>query len=51
VRAVAATASLAWRSEKGIGALTAIAVGNDLVGFEAELTLKSFRAGKLNLDW
>ena len=51
VQAVAATASLAWASQKGLHVLSTIATRNDLIGFEAELTLKSFRSGKLNLDW
>ena len=51
VQAVAAAASLAWASQKGIDVVAAIATRQDLIGFEAEVTLKSFRSGSLNLDW
>lgn len=51
VQAVAATATLAWSSERGVQRLMTLAERNDLLGFEAETTLKSLRSGTLNLDW
>jgi hypothetical protein len=51
VRAIAATASLAWESQLGLDVLSSIAKRTDLIGFESEVTLKSFRAGTLNLNW
>jgi hypothetical protein len=51
VRAVAATASLFWGSQAGQDILSAIALRPDLIGFEADVTLKSYKSGTLNLDW
>ena len=45
VRAAAGTESLAWKSAKGLDTLCEIAERSDLLGFEAGVTVKEFRAG------
>ena len=51
VRLLAATHSLAWDRDGAIAALTELERGGSLYAIDAEYTLKSYREGKLNLDW
>jgi hypothetical protein len=52
VRLVAATDSLAWHSSKGIAVLEDIEQNNSsLFAVDAKWTLRSYRSGKLDLDW
>lgn len=51
VRLAAATHSLAWAPEKAVATLEAIEAGPGLDAVTAKYTLRSYRAGRLNLDW
>ena len=51
VRLLAATECLAWDSEIAVPVLEEIEDGPGLLAVDAKYTLKSFRAGTLNLDW
>jgi len=51
VRLMAAGHSLAWAPEKAIRALETIEAGHGLHAVTAKYTLKSFREGRLNMDW
>lgn len=52
VRMSAAAHSLSWHSARAIKVLEQIERdGHGLYGITAKYTLKSFREGKLNLDW
>lgn len=51
VRLLAATASLKWASPVGVKALEALSSGNGVLAFDAKMTLREYRAGRLNLDW
>lgn len=52
VRLVAATDSLAWDSSQGIAVLEDIERNNSsLFAVDAKWTLRSYRNGKLDLDW
>jgi hypothetical protein len=47
----AAADSLAWRSARGEAVLEAVEQADGEYAFDAKWTLRSYRAGKLNLDW
>jgi hypothetical protein len=51
VRILAATHSLAWEPSRAVRALEEIEQGEDLYAVDAKWTLRSYRNGKLNLDW
>lgn len=51
VRLLAATECLAWSPEVAVAALEAIEASVGLHSVSAKYTLKSFRAGTLDLDW
>lgn len=51
VRLLAATDSLAWRSPRGETVLEEIEDANERYAFDAKWTLRSYRSGKLDLDW
>ena len=51
VRLLAATAALKWQSEVGLQCLADLASGEGVLAFDAEMTLREYRAGRLNLDW
>ncbi|MGD0554144.1 MAG: hypothetical protein ABSA93_04100 [Streptosporangiaceae bacterium] len=51
VRMSAAADSLAWRSARGEAVLEAVEQADGEYAFDAKWTLRSYRAGKLNLDW
>ncbi len=53
VRLVAATHSLAWEAESAVETLEAIERerSSGLLAVDAKWTLRSYRAGNLNLDW
>lgn len=51
VRLLAATDSLFWSPEEAVSALESIEAGPGLHAVSAKYTLRSFRAGTLNLDW
>jgi len=51
VRLLAATHSLAWEPEVATATLDAIERAGGLPGVTANYTLRSYRAGQLNLDW
>lgn len=52
VRLIAATDSLAWDSSGGIAVLEDIERNNSsLFAVDAKWTLRSYRSGKLDLDW
>lgn len=51
VRLSAATDSLAWRSSRAETVLEAIERADGRYAFDAKWTLRSYRAGKLDLDW
>jgi hypothetical protein len=51
VRLLAATHSLAWRRDEATAVLEGLIESGGLHGLTAKYTLKSFREGKLNLDW
>jgi hypothetical protein len=51
VRLLAATHSLAWEPEVATATLDAIEREGGLSGVTAKYTLRSYRAGQLNLDW
>jgi hypothetical protein len=51
VRLAAATDSLAWQSSRGVAALEEIEQEGSLYAVDAKWTLRSYRSGKLNLDW
>lgn len=51
VRLLAATHSLAWAPETAVAVLEAIEAGPGLYGNTAKYTLRSYRAGSLDLDW
>lgn len=51
VRLLAATASLKWESLVGIRALDLLAEAGGLLAMDAEMVLREYRSGRLNLDW
>ncbi len=51
VRLKAATHALAWQPERAAAVLEEIEQEDNLHAVSAKWTLRSFRAGKLNLDW
>jgi hypothetical protein len=51
VRVMAATHSLAWVPDRAQLVLEEIERENSLYGTDAKYTLRSYRAGNLNLDW
>lgn len=51
VRLIAATDSLAWEGERAEAVLAEIEQESNLHAVSAEWTLRSHRAGTLNLDW
>ena len=51
VRLNAAADTLAWDPARGQEVLEAIAAGDDMTAFEAEMTLKEFRVGRLDPNW
>jgi hypothetical protein len=51
VRLLAAAASLKWASPFGVQALEALSSTGGLLAFDAEMTLREYRAGRLSLDW
>ena len=51
VRLLAATDSLAWDPAAAVPVLEEIEAGPGLHAVTAKYTLKSYRDGKLNLDW
>lgn len=51
VRLLAATHSLAWARERAEQVLEELSAGNAQYSLDAKWTLRSFRDGKLNLDW
>jgi hypothetical protein len=51
VRLFAATHSLAWRPESASETLEAIEREGGLHAVTAKWTLRSYRTGKLDLDW
>jgi Domain of unknown function (DUF2019) len=51
VRLLAATHSLAWQPDEAAAVLEHLAERPGLYSLDAKYTLKSFREGKLNLDW
>src|SRR4051795_339861 len=51
VRLLAATHSLAWEANAATATLETIEQDGGLTGVTARYTLRSYRAGKLNLDW
>jgi hypothetical protein len=51
VRLLAATHSLAWAPDEAIAVLEAIEKSGGLHAVTAKYTLRSYRSGKLNLDW
>jgi hypothetical protein len=51
VRVLAATHSLAWEPDRAERALREIEQESNPCAVDAEWTLRSYRSGKLNLDW
>jgi hypothetical protein len=51
VRLIAASDSLAWAPEKAVRVLEAIQSEHGLHGVSAKYTIKSFREGRLDMDW
>ena len=51
VRLWASAAALGWDPDIAEVTLTAIAGGEGFGAFEAEITLREWRAGRLNTDW
>jgi hypothetical protein len=51
VRVLAATHSLAWAPDRAAQALLEIEQGSGPYAIDAKWTLRSYRNGKLNLDW
>lgn len=51
IRLLAATHSLGWAKEQAEQVLEEMSAGNAPYAFDAKWTLRSFRNGKLNLDW
>jgi uncharacterized protein DUF2019 len=51
VRVLAATHSLAWESSRAVRALEDIEQEDGLYAVDAKWTLRSYRNGKLDLDW
>ncbi|SRR5258708_1426950 len=51
VRMLAAMHSLAWEPDRAAQALQEIEQESSLYAVDAKWTLRSFRNGKLNLDW
>jgi hypothetical protein len=51
VRLLAATHSLAWEGERAEGVLEELEWEGGPLGIDAKWTLRSFRQGKLDLDW
>jgi hypothetical protein len=50
-RVLAATHSLAWEPDRAAQVLQAIEKESSLYAVDAKWTLRSYRNGKLNLDW
>ena len=51
VRVLAAMHSLAWECGRAVRALEEIGQGDGLYAVDAKWTLRSYRNGRLNLDW
>lgn len=51
VRLTAAAQTLAWNPERGQAVLEELAAGDSMRAFEAEMTLKEFRAGRLDPNY
>jgi hypothetical protein len=51
VRLLAATHSLAWEPDTATAVLEAIEHGDGPKSVDAKWTLRSYRTGRLNLDW
>ena len=51
VRLAAASDSLGWAPDKAVRVLEAIQTEPRLHAVSAKYTLKSFREGRLNMDW
>jgi hypothetical protein len=51
VRLAAATHSLGWQPERAVGVLEEIEQESNLHAVTAKWTLRSYRNGKLDLDW
>jgi hypothetical protein len=51
VRVAAATHSLAWAPEAATATLEEIERSDGLIAVDAKWTLRTYRAGTLNLDW
>jgi hypothetical protein len=51
VRLAAATHSLAWAPDSATAALETIEHSDGLIAVSAKWTLRSYRAGRLELDW
>jgi hypothetical protein len=51
VRLAAATHSLGWQPEQAVGVLEEIEQESNLHAVTAKWTLRSYRNGKLDLDW
>ena len=51
VRVLAATHSLTWEPGRAVRALQEIEQESSLYAVDAKWTLRSYRNGKLNLDW
>jgi len=51
VRLAAATESLAWRSPRAEAVLEEIERANEKYAFDARWTLRTYRSGKLDLNW
>jgi len=51
VRLAAATHSLGWEGDRAVPILEEIERGSDLHAVDAKWTLRSYRSGKLDLEW
>lgn len=51
VQLIAASDTLAWAPDRAIPVLESLESGSGLHAVSAKFTLRSYRAGKLNLDW
>ena len=51
VRLLAATASLKWESAVGIRSLGLLVGAGGILAIDAEMVLREYRSGRLNLDW
>jgi hypothetical protein len=51
VRLIAASDALAWAPDQAVPVLESLGSGSGLHAVSAKYTLRSYRSGKLNLDW